>query len=49
MNKVQEDRVRAKYADKMREKSAKAKADLAAKRASKSPAQTPVAINEPES
>jgi len=33
MSKAQEDRAREKYADKMREKSAKAKAELAAKRA----------------
>jgi hypothetical protein len=49
MNKAQEDRVRAKYADKMRERSAKAKADLAAKRVGKSSAQTPVADGKPKS
>jgi hypothetical protein len=36
MSKAQEDRAREKFADKMREKSAKAKAALVAKRASKS-------------
>jgi hypothetical protein len=40
MSKAQEDRARQKFADKMRERSAKAKADLAAKKANKSAVQT---------
>lgn len=40
MSKAQEDRAREKFADKMRAKSAKAKADLASKKANKATAQT---------
>jgi hypothetical protein len=48
MNKAQEDRFRAKYADKMRAKSAKAKADLASKRTSKPSAAAPVPEDKPK-
>jgi hypothetical protein len=49
MNKAQEDRIRAKYADKMREKSARAKADQAAKRDSKSSIATSGVEDKPRS
>jgi hypothetical protein len=48
MSKAQEDRAREKFADKMRQKTAKAKADLAARQAGKSSAGKTATQDEPK-